>query len=305
MTFIPNSHYKDTLFRAIFGKEEHKDWLLSLYNALNNSHYTNINDITLTTIEGVIYITMKNDVSFLIDSEMTLIEQQSSYNPNMPLRGLFYFAELYQEYLVKNEINILSTTLKKIPTPKFVVFYNGNRKTKEKFDLKLSDAFEKPLGNEAGTFEWTATVYNINAVKNATLNKKCKPLYDYCRFVSQVKQNITQGLDKKVAIEEAVNWAIEQNLLDGYFAQKKAEVIGMYLHEFNQELFETDIRSEGYQEGFNKGISQGIAKQKAEDEKLIKRAVKNATAQKDAQLSSKNAEIQRLLEENARLKAKL
>lgn len=78
-------------------------------------------------------------------------------------------------------------------------------------------------------------------------------------------------------------------------------MIGMYLHEFNQELFETDIRSEGYQEGFNKGI----AKQKAEDEKLIKRAVKNAITQKDALLSSKNAEIQRLLEENARLKAKL
>lgn len=91
----PNRKYQDTLFRTIFGREEHKPWLLELYNALNDSNYQNIDDLALTTIEDVVYIKMKNDVSFLLDSRMNLYEHQSSYNPNMPLRGFFYFAKLY------------------------------------------------------------------------------------------------------------------------------------------------------------------------------------------------------------------
>ena len=96
-----NRQYQDRLFKAIFGREEHKDWLLSLYNALNGSSYTDPSDIEINTIEGIIYVTMKNDISFLIDSQLNLYEQQSSYNPNMPLRGLMYFAELYQKHLTE------------------------------------------------------------------------------------------------------------------------------------------------------------------------------------------------------------
>ncbi|MCI6983283.1 MAG: Rpn family recombination-promoting nuclease/putative transposase [Treponema porcinum] len=96
-----NRQYQDRLFKAIFGREEHKDWLLSLYNALNGSSYTDPSAIEINTIEGIIYVTMKNDISFLIDSQLNLYEQQSSYNPNMPLRGLMYFAELYQKHLTE------------------------------------------------------------------------------------------------------------------------------------------------------------------------------------------------------------
>ena len=90
--------YKDKLFRIIFGKddEKSKQWRLELYNALSCKKHTNPDDIELTTIENVLYITMKNDLSFLVDSQMSLYEQQSTYNPNMPLRGLFYFSQLYQ-----------------------------------------------------------------------------------------------------------------------------------------------------------------------------------------------------------------
>ena len=248
MNYISNPHYRDTLFRAIFGTEEHKPWLLSLYNALNESSYTNPDDLTLTTIEGVIYITMKNDISFLIDSQMTLIEQQSTCNPNMPLRGLFYFAELYQKYLVEQKISIYSSSLKKIPTPNYIVFYNGTKDMPDTFSLHLSEAFEKPL-LEQGTFEWTAKVYNINKGRNKSLNKKCKPLYDYCRFTSFVKDNQDAGMDRNTAVKMAVDTAVEENLLDGYFKNRRAEVMGMYLHEFDRELYEKDIRDEGIAQG--------------------------------------------------------
>ena len=96
-----NRQYKDRLFRLLFGKEESRDNILSLYNALQGTDYTNAGDIELTTIEDAIYIGMKNDVSFIIDDRMPLWEQQSTYNPNMPVRGFMYYGKLYDAYLAK------------------------------------------------------------------------------------------------------------------------------------------------------------------------------------------------------------
>ena len=79
--------YKDRLFRFIFGSKDNAANILSLYNALNGTEYNDPDKLQITTLEDAIYIRMKNDVSFLISSYLTLWEQQSSYNPNMPLRG--------------------------------------------------------------------------------------------------------------------------------------------------------------------------------------------------------------------------
>ena len=83
-----NNQYKDRLFKFIFGREEHKDWTLSLYNAINGSNYKEEKEIQITTIDSVVYLSMKNDVSFLLDTAgtMNFYEQQSTYNPNMPVR---------------------------------------------------------------------------------------------------------------------------------------------------------------------------------------------------------------------------
>lgn len=126
-----NRKVKDRLFRLIFGgkDERSKTWLLSLYNALNNTEHTNINDIEITTIENAVFITMKNDLSFLIDSEIHLYEHQSSVNPNMPLRGLHYFSQLYQVWVARQKTDLFGETIVKIPNPHYVVFYNGSKKT--------------------------------------------------------------------------------------------------------------------------------------------------------------------------------
>ena len=96
-----NKKYKDRLFCLLFGNEEYKENILSLYNALCNTAHTDVNDIKLYTIDSVIYIEMKNDVSILLDSYLHLWEQQSSYNPNMPLRGLMYFSKMYDRYICR------------------------------------------------------------------------------------------------------------------------------------------------------------------------------------------------------------
>ena len=92
-----NRGYKDTLFRFLIGNN--KENALSLYNVVNGSNYTNAEELEFTTLEDVIYMKMKNDVSFVFGYTLSLYEHQSSYNPNMPLRGLFYFADLYRQLI--------------------------------------------------------------------------------------------------------------------------------------------------------------------------------------------------------------
>ena len=113
-------NYKDTVSRMLFREPENA---LSLYNALNGTSYTDASQITFNMLDNAIYMGMQNDISFLIMNEVNLYEHQSTYNLNMPLRDLFYVAELLQVY-VKDQ-SLYSSKLIKLPTPHFVVFYNG------------------------------------------------------------------------------------------------------------------------------------------------------------------------------------
>ena len=88
-----NRTYKDRLFKIIF---EDKKELLSLYNALTGKNYQNPDELEINTIDDVIYMHLKNDMSFILDDWQNLFEQQSTFNPNQPLRGFFYFADLYK-----------------------------------------------------------------------------------------------------------------------------------------------------------------------------------------------------------------
>ena len=260
----PQPKFRDRLFIAIFGKdtERSKRWRLDLYNALNGTNYTDPDALKLTTIENVIYIKMYNDVSFLVDSQMTLYEQQSRPNSNMPLRGLLYFAELYQKHLAQKEIDLNWSSLVKIPNPRFVVFYNGQPERPERYKLRLSEAFE--LEDKTGDFEWTAEVININPNKNETLVKSCKPMYDYVRLVEKISTNKKAGMKIEQAVNEAVDWAIEEKFLEGFVREQKEEIIGMYLTEFNEERAIRGWRQEGIEEGRELGIAEGESKKAVE-----------------------------------------
>jgi hypothetical protein len=239
----------DHLFIAIFGKdtERSKRWRLELYNALNGTNYTDPDALELNTLENVIYIKMHNDVSFLIDSQMTLYEHQRSTNPNMPLRGFFYFAQLYQKYIDSKRELIGTSTLIKIPNPNYIVFYNGDTGRDEDYELKLSDAFMHE--DKSGKFEWTARVLNINKDYNLPLQKKCKPLYDYIQFVSRINDDKEKGMTIEEAVDEAVDWACEQNLLEGYIREQKAEVKMNLLTEYDEEAYIRIWRRDGIIQG--------------------------------------------------------
>ena len=225
-----NREYKDRLFKKIF--EEDKANLLSLYNALNKTNYTDEEDLTVTTIDDVIYMGMKNDVSCLIGNHLSLFEQQSTVNPNMPLRGFLYFGKLYEKYLVSDKTKLYGKTLKKIPTPEFYVLYNGNEDLDDVSYLRLSDAFEVP--DHSGNFEWTATVININQGHSKELMKACKALQDYSMFVATIKRNL-RTLSLEEAVTKAVDECIEADILTSILKENKVEVIGMILTEYNEK----------------------------------------------------------------------
>lgn len=249
-----NREYKDNLFRALFG--ENKRNVLSLYNALNGTDYTNEEELQYTTLQDVIYIKHKNDVSIMIDSSLSLYEHQSTYSENLPLRGLLYFADLYRQ-LIEHSEDLYGTRRVKMPTPKFVVFYNGKvRKLEDEVvKLKLSDLFEKPAAK--GEFEWTATLLDINEGRNEELKNSCEKLREYCILVDEHRRNLEKGKSKEEAIDIAVRYCMENGVLVDFLTKHLREVKDMVLTEFNEERYKQVVYRDGYLDGVDDGISKG------------------------------------------------
>ncbi len=241
--FKTNLKYKDRLFCLLFGDETNKQNIISLYNALNGTDYSEDEGVEVTTIQDVIYINMKNDVSFIVDSHMSLFEQQSSVNPNMPLRGLMYFGNLYDSYVESRGLNIYGSKLVKIPTPQYYVLYNGKAEAPATSELKLSEAFVKE--SPEGRFEWTATFINLNKGKNDVLLEKCRPLAEYMYLVNCIRENEVRGMRMEDAIDSAVQQCINCNVLKEFLVAHRAEVVSVCLTEFNEEVFVNSIKAEG------------------------------------------------------------
>ena len=231
-----NRNHKDGLFRMVFSKK--KD-LLELYNAINGTAYENEEDLEVNTLENVLYMTMKNDVSFMIGNTLNLYEHQSSYNPNMPLRGLFYFARILSKYTEKRKMNLYSSSLQKIPVPRFIVFYNGRKGEPDRKTLRLSDAFEQ----EGGCLECEAVMLNINFGHNQELMEKCQRLEEYAIFIEKVRE---YALDDRLELGEAIAGAMEECIAKGILADvlmdQRAEVYAVILETFDKELYESDLR---------------------------------------------------------------
>ena len=136
-----NRKYKDTIFRWLFSDRKN---LLSLYNAVTGRNYTDADALDIVTLESAVYLGMKNDVAFLVDTRLYLCEHQSTYNPNIPLRNLFYIASEYQ-VLVKDK-SLYSSVLLRLPAPKFLVFYNRMGQIADREELRLSAAYENLQG---------------------------------------------------------------------------------------------------------------------------------------------------------------
>ena len=239
-----NRNYSDSLFRMLFNN---KKALLELYNAFNSSSYQNEDGLEITTIQDVIYMGMKNDVSFLIGCYMNLYEAQTTKNPNMPLRGLFYFASLYRSYVKKNNLNLYSSRQLSLPTPRYIVLYTGPAEEPEQRIYRLTDSF---ADKENACLECTAVVLNVNTGHNAEITKQCRLLYEYTCFLATARQCIQDsGKSKAEAIDEAVTQCINRGILADFLTKHRAEVIEMCITEYDLDAHMKATYEEGREDG--------------------------------------------------------
>lgn len=249
-----NRTYKDRLFIRIF---ERKEDLLSLYNAVNGSDYQNPDELEITTLDNAIYMRMKNDISFLIDGYMSLYEHQSTFNPNMPLRDCLYMLQIYQNYIDSQELDLYSSVLLKIPTPRLVVFYNGQEKMRneEMCILRLSDSYEKPEKEPA--LECRVQVINVNYGKNRDMMEKCPKLYEYSYLVAKIRENQANGKTLEGAISAALEDCLAQGYLNELLTTYRREVTGMLLYEYDERKHLKNTYEEGIQKGMRTGQYKG------------------------------------------------
>ena len=241
-----NRKYKDTVFRMLFSDKER---LLELYNAVSGKNYNNADELEIVTLENAVYMGMKNDLAFLLNMNIYLYEHQSTVNPNMPLRDLFYITSEFSE-LVELK-SLYSSALIKLPTPNFVVFYNGDIEIGDVSEYRLSDSYMTRV--EEPALELRVTVLNVNYGKNVKLMEQCESLKEYAQYVALVRKykQETGSLDDgvKLAIEHCIN----EGILEDFLRKNRSEVIMTSIFEYNKEEEERKLRSAEREAGYAKG----------------------------------------------------
>ena len=274
--------YKSTVFTKLFSEP---GALIELYNALSGSNYSADTKIEINTLEDVLFIDLRNDVSFTIDDKyVLLLEHQSTINENMPLRLLLYIARVFEKII--DERAIYHERLMEIPTPEFIVLYNGTKPYPAEKTLKLSDAYkgkEKSIEN-FGNLELTVRVLNINPGYNDDLLEKSKTLNGYTAFIERIRNSQSRGLNLHEALKDAVNWGMTQDILGAFLTEHGAEVKNM----IQGQKFDINIAKEVWQEE---------AREEAREEFLAEMAAKDAEIAKlSAETVAKDALIKQLKE---------
>ena len=245
--------YRDGLFRDYYSD---KTRLLDLCNALLGEDGKNPDEIVVNTLDGVFFGKLKNDLSCVYKNNfLVLIEHQSTPNENMPLRMLFYAAELLKQHIEPFKEKIYRLNQIELPTPKFYLFYNGRKNEPEQRQMKLSTAFKNLSG-----LELVVDFYNLNEGNNEELLKQTQTLKSYCIFVNRVEKNLREGMMREKAIQEAIDYCINCDVMAEYLKVRRKEVVSMLGFEYDEDLARKAIADEALQIGIGRGIEQGIEK---------------------------------------------
>jgi hypothetical protein len=245
-----NREYKSDAFSMLLEEPENA---LEIYNALNGTDYQDPKVVQIMNLHKGISLSVRNDAEFVIDFDLNIYEHQSTYNPNMPLRDLVYYVNELDK-IIKGR-DIYGRTLVKIPTPHFVVFYNGMEKRPEREVLRLSDAFCNPT--DEPELEVKCTVYNINPGYNEALLKNCRVLREYMTFIGKVRYyHRDVGMELEQAIEKAIDECIQEGVLVEFLKKRRNEVTKNMVLDYTWERREEMIREEERERGIESGKIQ-------------------------------------------------
>ena len=222
----------------------------------------------------------KNDISFVIDSELNLYEHQSSVNKNMPIRGLIYLTELYKGYIERNGLRIYNETPVKLPFPRYIVFYNGRDGEPERRVMPLSDSYMTNDSNkdQEPCLELKALLININYGCNKEIMNKCQKIMEYSQLIALIRKHYDELVEKyaklgihkskKEIFAEAVSLAIEEairnNILKEILRNNKAEVTNMLLTEFDEKDYIEGVKEESERRGREEGRMEGRLEERLE-----------------------------------------
>ena len=274
-----NRLYKSRLFVMIF---EEKKKLLELYNAVSGKHYEDPELLEINTLDNAIYMSMKNDISFLIDARLALYEHQSTYSPNLPLRVFLYLEYLYSD-MIRN-VNLYSSKKVQLPTPHFVVFYNGERKQPDRKILKLSDLYS--VVEKEYKLNLEVLMLNINSGHNPELMESCHTLWEYAEYTNRVRTYAKEmAVDK--AVEQAVTECIQEGILKEFLEKNKAEAMKVSIYEYDEERHIRQEREEAWEEG-REAVLQSLIRKKLEKGKSLREIADELETEED--------EIRRLIE---------
>ena len=235
--------HKDTLFRMIFSTREN---LLSLYNAVNHSHYTDAKELEIVTLENAVYMNMKNDQAFLLDMQLNLYEHQSTWNPNMPLRFLIYVTKEYQMLIRNQTYNIFAATKR---------FLESEEEREAESVLKLSHSFCQKA--DEPELELIVKVLNINLDKKQRILETCCLLKEYMLLVDKIRKYTAEYKDINRAAEQAVTECIEENILADFLRKNRTEAIEVCIFEYDEKREKELIRKAEYAEGKKEGLKEG------------------------------------------------
>ena len=285
-----NRQYKDTVFRMLFSEKEN---LLSLYNAVTGNAYQNADDLKIVTLENAIYMGMKNDLAFMLETNIYLYEHQSTLNPNIPLRDLIYIGIEYQQYV--DDKSLYSSRLQKIPAPKFMVFYNGTDAVDDRVELRLSNAYEHLAGEP--DLELKVLMLNVNEGHNKELMEQCQTLKEYAIYVARVRK-YTSEMNLNDAVVRAIDECIKEGILVEFLRKNRSEVKMVSILEYDKEWEEKKLRKAEYEAGRSEGIE--IGRDKAMAEFVCNMIKYGFSIEKIAEVTGKNAEqIQTILNQQA------
>ena len=245
-----NRNYKDTVFRMLFSDRAN---LLSLYNAVTGNSYDNPDELQIVTLENAIYMGMKNDLAFMFDTGIYLYEHQSTVNPNIPLRDLFYISAEYSKLVEKR--SLYSSAVQKLPAPMFMVFYNGTASQADRMEYRLSDAYINKVTEPA--LELKVTVLNVNEGHNEELMKHCTTLKEYAQYVAKVRR-YAADMGLEAAVKRAIDESIAEGILEDFLRKNRAEVEMTSIFEYNKEEEEKKLRRAEYDLGVEDGVKIGI-----------------------------------------------
>lgn len=234
------------MFEMIFSNKRE---LLELYNAMNGTHYEDPELLEINMLKNAVYMGMSNDVSFIIDLSLKLYEHQSTFSPNLPLRYLMYAADIYSAFT--KDKNLYGTKVIRIPTPKFVIFYNGTEEQPDIQEIKLSEMYT--ISEEKPSLELTAVMININKGRNEKLLSTCRALHDYAEYTWRVRE-YTKEMSLENAVERAITECIREGILSDFLSKHRAEAKKVSIYEYDFEKHMRMEREDNLEEGKRIGI---------------------------------------------------